>query len=942
MLDWSQIKRYDWVLFYKELSEELDSLRELDDRDEILEKHCRFIFGDEHAINNERVNPNGVYDPFSVIYALAQRTTKNQFEDFYSRAKNSFGLNTDLPTDQIFPIPGGQSNALYHWESRYADENGAEVAIDNIWWLFRQAVKGTVGKKYFSSTLSLKGVGLAKLTQTLFLINGDHFFPADKGTLKFFPEHDKLEKEVSNRGYLAYHDFMGSVRRDFPGCKFSEINLLLYLIGSDRLKLSSNSFQISTGLEGKHGKSYLETFQEKDSVYPGGSGEHKSRGGLYPVDQVKPGDIMFIREGTKNFGGIGVVLENDFEESGYYENGEIRIIWINREPRKSKKAIGDWTGFNQATGKTYELFAETYSDAINLINRIGGKLQSASSNMNEKNSDNIMMPLNQILYGPPGTGKTYHTMDKAVQIAAPGEYKPKDHDANKKVFDRLIQSGKVVFTTFHQSLSYEDFIEGIKPVMEEDEGDLKYEIRPGIFMKICVEAAFAILNESKKHETESILDFSIAFEKFTELLEERMAVENEVSITTKNGGKLIVDSISKQRNIVVRHTGSSKTYTISKNRVSKLHKAYPDLNEVHNIDSQFREVIGGNNSTANWAVLNSIREEIPILEEVEKRLDLSWDEKYEIVREMNSEDFVEKIGTPYVLIIDEINRGNVSQIFGELITLIEKDKRLGQEDEIFVKLPYSQSVFGTPSNLYLIGTMNTADRSVEALDTALRRRFSFIEMEPKPELLASDKLLWFLWRKDWDYKWEDDEWINHESSLLKILGGNVVDKKKYRSLENSKKADGLRKNVFQGIVSFNGLNFEKLLSTINERIELLIDKDHKIGHSYFFSLIGANDCEIELYSIFYDKIIPLLEEYFYGDFGKIGLVLGSGFVEDIKGTDVKFADFKMEDISVLKEKRLYKIIDYRNPSHQSAFSFIEAVKNIYELPVEENKQTESE
>jgi len=201
----------------------------------------------------------------------------------------------------------------------------------------------------------------------------------------------------------------------------------------------------------------------------------------------------------------------------------------------------------------------------------------------------------------------------------------------------------------------------------------------------------------------------------------------------------------------------------------------------------------------------------------------------------------------FVLIIDEINRGNVSAIFGELITLIEDDKRLGKEEALEVMLPYSKEKFGVPPNLYIIGTMNTADRSVEALDTALRRRFSFQEMPPEYEL------------KELDYK---------------IFGHNAFD----------------------------------VLKTINKRIEKLLDKDHAIGHSYFLS-----KDEDKIMVAFYKNIIPLLQEYFFGDYGKIGLVLGKGFVQpkDWDNGDKFFADFNEESASDYEDRNVFEIIDYR-------------------------------
>ena len=192
----------------------------------------------------------------------------------------------------------------------------------------------------------------------------------------------------------------------------------------------------------------------------------------------------------------------------------------------------------------------------------------------------------------------------------------------------------------------------------------------------------------------------------------------------------------------------------------------------------------------------------------------------------------------YAIFIDEINRGNVSAIFGELISLIEPDKRKGQENELVAELPYSKKEFSVPSNVDIYGTMNTADRSVEALDTALRRRFSFLEYMPKPELLAD-----------------------------KGENGN-------------------------GTVA--GINLVKLLSTINDRIEVLIDRDHTIGHAYFMSVKNIKD----LRSVFKNRIIPLLQEYFYSDYAKIEMVIGPDFFEKKAIPEVKFAteaaDYQLE------------------------------------------------
>ena len=407
-------------------------------------------------------------------------------------------------------------------------------------------------------------------------------------------------------------------------------------------------------------------------------------------------------------------------------------------------------------------------------------------------------PLNQILFGAPGTGKTYNTKRIAVEIIN-GEKSRTREEINVE-YENLVNVKQIVFTTFHQSLSYEDFIEGIKP--ETSDGNVTYEVKDGIFKSLCQ-------NANPKN--------TVSFENAYEKLQQKLA-ENEIIELKTPTDKSFSIALNKNGNLSLM-TGSKR----EKQGVLTKEKLLQQLNG--------KEVFIG------WegyfkGVINHLK------------------------AEFNFNPKTTENTKNYVLIIDEINRGNVSAIFGELITLLEEDKRKSNKEQTEVTLPYSNDKFSVPNNVYIIGTMNTADRSVEALDTALRRRFSFTEMQPNPEILL-------------DSEYQD-------------------------------------------------VNLKQLLETINQRIEVLIDKDHQIGHSYFIGLQNLDD----LKQTFKDKIIPLLEEYFYGDFGKIGLVLGGNFIFQEENT-AKFPKNFNYDNEFLEDKKVYRFTTFDDWNENTFISVYE-------------------
>ena len=438
----------------------------------------------------------------------------------------------------------------------------------------------------------------------------------------------------------------------------------------------------------------------------------------YHLTKPKQGDIILVRTGRQKKGrAIGLMLKNDYAESGLNENSRIHVLWINKSTC-DLSGHTDERKFREAKpgGKTYLAFEKTdgYKPSFHLINSLTGN--SIKNGPKPDIGDQPPKPdtmehshtLNQILYGPPGTGKTWNTVNYAVAIIESKSLDEieDDKDARQR-FRELKRDGQIAMVTFHQNFTYEDFIEGIRPVLADDgNGNIEYELSEGVFRSIADRA------------------------------------------NTNRAGQ-------------------------------------PD------------------------------------------------DPKY-------------------VLIIDEINRGNIAKIFGELITLIEPSKRIGGDDAATVTLPYSQDSFGIPDNLYIIGTMNTADRSIALLDTALRRRFEFVEMMPD---------------------------ATHDRISTDI----------------------------------EGVNCQKLLDAMNKRIHFLFDREHQIGHTYF---MDVDDME-SLEATFKNKIIPLLQEYFYDDWEKIDLVLNrNGFIED-KSAELhkdileKLPSNSAEDLRGLidEERKIYELSD---------------------------------
>ena len=360
---------------------------------------------------------------------------------------------------------------------------------------------------------------------------------------------------------------------------------------------------------------------------------------------------------------------------------------------------------------------------------------------------------NIILYGPPGTGKTYNTINYALGIVESNEvsfYETKDSSIRKTYISRYNQyknEGQIEFITFHQNYSYEDFVQGIKPDVKANQ--LSFERLDGIFKEVCTNALFEyyLLNkQDQKRQSPKSVDFEELYISFIEYLKSLGDIEKEFKSFT--GTTLKVKNISANDNLAFSHKNSARSYVVSGVRLKKLYRHFPKISDIKNVVTDIRNTIGGCNATAYWTALNEILKfkknfisEDQLLSNEENE-DYSYEDKIRLLKSTDFDEikrFIKNDVKRYVLIIDEINRANISRVFGELITLLEKDKRFGALNEIIAILP-SKEEFVVPPNVYVIGTMNTADKSIALLDIALRRRFSFKPFYPRPDLIKDSEL----------------------------------------------------------------------------------------------------------------------------------------------------------------------------------------------------------
>lgn len=748
-------------------------------------------------------------DPFTFFYHLASIAggKADRRITIYKSVADVFGIESplDYSTDEcfIFPIPPG-------FAVRF--NNGPEDNTQLLWEMFDQAClhSGTASDvdltDSFQKMLGINGVGVPKLSQVLFLVNPRAFLPFDK--VAILPlglgKYETPPKEISWSEYLRE---MNRIRDVFSGCQCYEINVICYLWNTNGGYLPPENirwYQINTTED-----SCID-FLRNNSVYYGKPWACFSVFQRYlPLDKPEPGDVIFVHSGKRNVYGIGVVYRNDYHEPSR-ANGQIHVLWINKKQQRDVDIFTPLPPFSQVDMDSYQVFTN-----VPAYKAILGLLSGPT-----KKHDTELWHEGLIRYTPPGP---YSVTTPPIKADAKHWYKEQFGTARVWMF----KAGGKHWNEFQEK--------HIIAIRWDDLGDLKeFQSKEDILKrlkettgshkdpKINALACYQFAHEMQPGDPviaiqagNLLLGYGVIESDYT-FDESRPEARHVRKIKWIKTGSWPLSERRRPTAKTLTDFSPWKWWVLFAFRLMEISNPLPSTG-----NHKLNQILYGPPGTGKtysttaraMAIVKGIKLEEVTEEHRKEFLDLRFDSnkgsgQIEMVtfhQNYSYEDFVEGIrpslgeegGLDYelrpgvfrkivkaaldnphcrfVLIIDEINRGNIPKILGDLITLIETSRRLGQSNETKVTLPYSGDSFGVPGNLFIIGTMNTADRSILPLDIALRRRFDHVEMMPNPD-------------------------------------HNLISK------------------------DVDGINLRKVLKAINARISLLLDRERQIGHTYFFNV----------------------------------------------------------------------------------------------------------
>jgi len=695
--------RFSWLRTHKELVQKLHKMR--DRQTELIDVLLRVgINGLHDETKPGKRKQLDVMDPFTFFcYIYKHRGTK-RVEVLQKVAKE---MNVFVPDDDSgIPAVNALSTCMFPYEYQRNDNE-----INRLWDYFEHLLQDQVTDAEFISILEIRGISFAKITEGMFNIFPEKYLPINGPTKAYLKGVLNIETKFSN--YTEYLDILHKVqsKKDLPFYELSyeswkwnseqdgdemnntedkKVNYWLYAPGGQAdhwdefrdLGIMGLGWEELGDLSKYKTKDAIEAVLKKNNTEK----ENQQTAALNVFqfkEEMSIGDIIFVKKGRGELLGYGIVSSDYFYDADRPDFNSCRKVdW---------KLVGNWKIDHVMTLKTLTNITHskkgqpkysTYPERLFALMKV-----KPDNDIATPVHSNVTYPLNTIFYGPPGTGKTYHSIKRAAEII---ENRPiTSYKEALEIFHSNLQN-RIEFITFHQNYSYEDFVQGLRPTAE-NEGQLNFEQKDGIF-KLLAEKAHDNLRDSES--VYSKLPFDKVFSDFIQPL---------------------IDGTTEEIEVKMKKVSYSITH-ISKNSI------------------YFRKASGGTAHTMSISTLRKMYEQETL--GVIKGLPIYYAPLLDQLLENGKENVhnIEKVGKQnYVLIIDEINRANISRVFGELITLIEPDKRSHGAIPLKATLP-SGDDFIVQSNLYIIGTMNTADKSIALLDIALRRRFEFEAMYPLYEI----------------------------------------------------------------------------------------------------------------------------------------------------------------------------------------------------------------
>lgn len=708
-------EQFTWIPFIEELSQKL--LEYKNNRQPLVDAFIE-LTGGRHYESLQNIDP---YTFLSLF--LRYQKTKNRIDKISKYTKEMFGIKTNIPNDYI-GLPW-QVNNFYNVSIEVEEQN---KQIDTLWNLFeaQMNVDAAGVEKWFDEVMHFSW---RMITLGLYMVNPQEYMSLDGGSIKVLNKYS-IKRNINdiasgNGTYQKYCQINEEIKQKIESGELKEKSFPEIVQNGSKYNIENDERKyFLAGFSFGGSSSQLDRFKA-EGVWEG-SGNDKVNN---LIQSIKPNDVLILKtSSTKGMNhdmpfirihSVGIV-ESEVEQIENSDHYRCRVNYIEMPETKD------------FDGNKYGAYRQTLHDCndrevIDYVNQLFAMDTAPTPNHIDKYAIILRHKKNLILQGAPGTGKTYNTAALALSICEVTDVNLKDHDAVMQRYKQLQEEGRIGFCTFHQSMDYEDFVEGIKSNTENQ--TVSYDVEDGIFKQIADRARENweenkengdIIIE-KKHRTIDVLN------GLCEKIQREIDENSYADLFLNNKSKMKIFEIFTKHDKI-------KTIRLKNSTVPT---------ETH-IQGLSIEIILRDYEPYTRGEIKTYKDIKPTYEskqgyhgnaiyyfELFKRM-----HEFEKTMEMPQTNYQKPNKQNYVLIIDEINRGNVSRIFGELITLLEADKRLGGGHPIEVTLPYSKERFGVPKNLYIVGTMNTTDRSVGNIDYAVRRRFAFATLKADRQILV--------------------------------------------------------------------------------------------------------------------------------------------------------------------------------------------------------------